>query len=189
MKKKIVLLLTTVVLCFGLAACGSKAEEPQTEETQTQTDADSVETIVPEASEDVATDPVIDVEENSKEAIDEEFAVDMEPAATFEEFGQQIKDAIAGKNIEALAGLVAYPVYVGDSTKAGDGNEIETRDDFMALGVNAVITDDMVTAMDAVDPSTLVESKAGFTMMNGAEGPSITFKQIDGVFGIVGINY
>lgn len=192
MKKKVLVTLMAAVLCLSLAACGSKKEEAAPEETQTEvTDPETDATVVtPEQApeEVVQDDAAIDVEENSKLPIDEEMAVDPE-AVTFESFAASIQDAVANKNIEALANLCAYPVYVGSPDTKNEGSTIETVDDFMALGVDNVITPEMMKAIAAVDPATLKESEAGYTMMNGTEGPSITFKQVDGVFGINGINY
>lgn len=110
------------------------------------------------------------------------FDVDEKAAA---EFGRMIKEAVAQKDVEMLAGLTDFPVYVGLS----GGMVVETKDDFIALDVEELLSDEMVSSMAAADENTLSPSMAGFTLHGGNGMPSITFGVRDGHLAISGINY
>ena len=59
---------------------------------------------------------------------EDNFSVDQEAAA---EFGRQIKEAAATRDLEALADLAAYPLYVGF---AEGGESVESKEEFLAPG-------------------------------------------------------
>ncbi len=113
---------------------------------------------------------------------EDNFAVDTAAAA---EFGGKIKEAVAAQDIEKLADLTAFPVYVG---VVGDGTVVETREDFIALGADALFTEEMTASIAGADENSLNPSKAGFTLYSGDGAPSITFGVQDGKLGISGIN-
>ncbi len=113
---------------------------------------------------------------------EDNFAVDTEAAFLF---GEKIKDAVASKDIEKLAELTAFPVYVD----LDDGLIIETRDDFIALGADKIFTDDFVASITNADISNLTPSMAGFFVSATDAPPSITFGVVDGSLKIKGINY
>lgn len=114
---------------------------------------------------------------------EDNFAVD---AASAAEFGAAIKAAVAGKDVEKLADLTAFPVYVGLTE---EGEIVETREDFIALGADALFTEELIKSVAGADESSLSASKAGFTLYSGDEAPGITFGVQDGKLGISGINY
>ncbi|MDD3205388.1 MAG: hypothetical protein PHS74_06620 [Lachnospiraceae bacterium] len=105
---------------------------------------------------------------------------------------QDIKDAVAGKDLEALSKLVIYPVYVG----IGDGMEIASEDDFMKLNPDDVFTDEMVAAIASVNNAFLSQTNAGI-ILSGTENakPNIILGVSDSnangsnAYGITGINY
>lgn len=110
------------------------------------------------------------------------FDVDGEAAA---EFGRMIKEAVAQKDVEKLAGLTGFPVYVGLS----GGIVVETKDDFIALDVEELLSDEMLSSMADADENALSPSMAGFTLYGSEGAPSITFGVREGRLAISGINY
>lgn len=126
--------------------------------------------------------------ETSKETIElrkdykDNFDVDEAAAA---EFAKMIKEAVAQKDVEMLAGLTGFPVYVGLS----GGMTVETREDFIALDVEDLLSDEMVTSIAAAEENNLSPSMAGFTLCGGEGAPSITFGVREGSLAISGINY
>lgn len=109
------------------------------------------------------------------------FAVD---TAAAEKFAQKVKDAAAAKDLEGLAELTAFPVYVGLPGVGG----VETREDFLKLGAEAVFTQELMEAVAASDIDNLQPSRAGFAISNGTTA-NIIFGVRDGILAISGINY
>ena len=110
------------------------------------------------------------------------FAVDSAAAA---EFAGKIKTAVAEKNMEKLADLTAFPVYVG--FKDG-GTPVESRDEFLALGADKIFTQELVDSVAAADENALSPSMAGFVLSDGSKA-NIIFAVNEGELTIVGINY
>lgn len=67
---------------------------------------------------------------------EDNFAVDSRAAA---EFADKIKEAVAAEDLEALADLTAFPVYVDIE----NANDVKTREDFLALGAEAIFTEEL----------------------------------------------
>ncbi len=190
MKKKVTALV--LCLCAGLAmtACGGSGTE---ESVQTQEEA-PVEETAAETTQSDAEEEAAEAEEQETETADTETADEPESGAAGETaasvdpeaaaFADQIKEAVAAKDMDALSALIAYPVYVGIE----EGAVVEDAAAFAELGAETVFDESLVSAIDAFDNATLVEVGAGYVMGDGK--PNITFnKQEDGSFGITGINY
>ena len=94
-------------------------------------------------------------------------------------FAEQIKEAVADKDMDALAELCAYPLAV-------NGEVIETREAFMELGADVIFTEERCAVIEAVDVSALEDTMAGVIMGDGT--PNIIFKSVDGELGITGLN-
>ena len=155
----------------GSAAATEQADQEQVDQEQAEqapTDQDTAEGAQQEAA--------------AGSSWEDNFAVDTAAAA---EFGGKIKEAVAAQDIEKLADLTAFPVYVG---VVGDGTVVETREDFIALGADALFTEEMTASIAGADENSLNPSKAGFTLYSGDGAPSITFGVQDGKLGISGIN-
>lgn len=101
-------------------------------------------------------------------------------------FAGMVKEAVAEKDIEKLADLTGFPVYVGFEE---EGLVVENREDFTALKTEQLFTDEMVRSIAGADESKLSPSMAGFTMYDKDGAPSITFSVQDGKLAISGINY
>ena len=180
MKKKIVMTTVLAALCLSFTACGSKesAAEPTTETVIEETVVAT--TTTEAASEEVAaTEETTETTEAATEASTDE-------GAEIATVAENVKTAVANKDIEALADLVAYPCYVGIE----EGAVVETKEDFIAISAEAIFTDELVETIANVDVQTLSEVEAGI-VMSGSEGkPNITLgTNEDGTFGITGINY
>ncbi len=112
---------------------------------------------------------------------EDNFAVDSEAA---KEFAEKVKEATAQKDLEALAELTAFPVYVG----LPDVGVVETKEDFLNLGAEAVFTNELLESIEMADIENLQPSMAGFPISDGRIA-SINFGVADGVLAINGINY
>ena len=203
--KKLAILMTICVMTAGLAACSGEetqpdaiqgesvvatAETPASEEqipvdppveSQIQESQVPESTAAPETEQAETSESTPAGQESAAGEFEDNFAVENETAAAF---AQQIKDAVAAQDLEALADLTAFPVYVG-FTDGGQG--VETREDFVALGAEKIFTPELVDAMANATKTEFTPSMAGFTVSDGR--PNITFGVVDGSLGIVGINY
>ena len=164
--KTLLKIAAVCVLGAVLAGCGNGQQEISLtvpEETQQET------TLATEAQQTEAA-----------QTYEDNFAVD---TAAAEEFAQKVKDAAAAKDLEGLAELTAFPAYVGLPGVGG----VETREDFLKLGAEAVFTEELMEAL-AADIDNLQPSMAGFSISNGGTA-NINFGVRDGVLAISGINY
>ncbi len=113
---------------------------------------------------------------------EDNYAVDTETAAIY---AVRIQEAVEAKDMEKLADLTAFPVYVG----LGDGIVAETREDFLALEKEQIFAEEFTEAILNADLSELEPSRAGF-VLSGSEGkPNVIFGVQDGLLKISGINY
>ncbi len=212
MKKKVVVCMVTAMV-LALAGCGQKKDSLENvvyedsavqdnEDAAGQPDKDTADTddVAGQSADDgkaedtgaaaaadfsdaagTAQEPA--QEDAAEGTYEDNFAVDTQTAAAF---GGKIKEAVAGKDIEKLADLTTFPVYVGLTE---EGAVVETREDFIALGAENLFTDEMVKSIADADEEGLSPSMAGFTLYSGEDAPSITFGVQDGKLGICGINY
>lgn len=119
----------------------------------------------------------------SENRYEDNFAV---PEDAVTEFAGLVKEAVAERDVEKLAELTGYPVYVG---LGDEGLIAETREDFIALGAEQLFTDEMVSSIAGSDAENLSPSMAGFTLYDRNGDPSITFGVQNGQLKISGINY
>lgn len=202
------------IMCFGLVTavltgCGGNRQTPQetqednvvsmtqenSKDTADEKADDGLETAVSEAaeakekgttgmeeSEDAAAESdAIEEMTESGEVYEDNFAVDNAAAKAF---AQKVKDAAARKDLEALAELTAFPVYVG----LPDVNVVETKEDFLKLGAETVFTEELLKSVEMADIENWQPSMAGFSIC-GSGNANINFGVVDGVLAINGINY
>ena len=208
MRKVMLAAVTAIVLVTGCSSDGQQetemttvaqqmesqeAEAPEIEikESETQeTEAQETETTAREAPQTSAeaeteTEPAETEQveaENASGKYEDNFAVSTEAAA---EFGSQVKAAVAEKDLEKLADLTAYPVYVGFP----EGSmTIESREDMIAQGAEKIFTQELIDSVGAADETALIPSMAGFVLSDGGK-TNIIFAVSDGDLAIVGINY
>ena len=168
MKSAVVMVLSFVLAGVVLAGCGEKQQEQQ--DTQQSSFAST--------PQETGQNPA---PEKTPQVYEDNFAVDSEAA---KEFAEKVKDATAQKDLEALAELTAFPVYVG----LPDVGVVETREDFLKLGAEAVFTDELVESIEKADIENFQPSMAGFSISSGGTA-NINFGVADGELGINGINY
>ena len=213
MKKKSVI-VAVGMMSLWLAACGqaggtqnmqtelsavetvqetqSSEAAPAVEETQAaQTEAPAESTVPAQTETPVQTGAPAETEAASESSSSEmqasggyedNFAVDSEAAAAF---GTRVKDAVAAQDMEALADLTAYPVYVGFT----DGSvSAASREEFVALGAERIFTPELVESVGNADMNSLSPSMAGFVLSTD-DGPNIIFSVVNGSLAIQGINY
>ncbi len=172
----------------------------QTTPTETTKDNPSNQTIPAETTKDNPTNQTEPAETNEKnkesistessdtvtntwDGYEDNFAVETETAAAY---AKLIKEAVAEKDIEKLADLTSFPVYVGLSK---ENPVIYTREEFIAIDANLLFSEEMITSIAGADETTLKPSRAGFTLHGPNGMPSITFGVQNGKLGISGINY
>lgn len=202
MKKKTAAVIMVMVMGMAAAACGQQistgAEQTGSVELTETADNEGIEERT-ETQNGTGTDEQTDTqnetvaeqpEEVSEAAgetavsggYEDNFAVE-ESAVV--EFGTKIKDAVAAKNLEALADLTSFPVYVGFPDQS---ETPETREAFMALGADRIFTQELMDSVADADLAGLQPSMAGFVVSSG-EGPNIIFGVVEGELAITGFNY
>ncbi|GFI60998.1 hypothetical protein IMSAG049_00149 [Clostridiales bacterium] len=115
------------------------------------------------------------------EIYEDNFAVDAEAT---KKFANKVKASVRDKNLEALAEMTAFLVYVG----LPGVNVIETKGDFLKIGKDALFTDQLLKSVEKASIDSFQPSMAGFTVTDGSMA-SITFGVADGRLAIQGINY
>ena len=198
MKFRRLLLAAGLTAVMVMAGCGQdsaedtasqeteQTEEVSTEETeQTEDAAESAPEDESTAESDSQTDAGDSQAENAGEeqTYEDNFAVDSEAVSAF---ADKIKEAVAAKDMEALADLTSFPVYVGIPDTDG---MVETRDDFLALGADQVLTDELLESVASADMSGQEPSMAGFVVAGESGRPNIIFGVVEGKLAITGINY
>ena len=118
----------------------------------------------------------------NKTAYTDNFMVPEEAATAF---AKKVKAAVADRDMDALASLASYPLYVG--FKDG-GVSAGSPEELAALGTDRIFTPELSAAVEAAEEETLTPSMAGFVLKN--EGtPNIVFGVSGGVLAVKGINY
>ena len=179
MKNVAVMVLGFALTGAVLAGCGESQQSRQDTQQGIPTNI-SEETGQDSVSERAETDAVEKPAQTS-EGYEDNFAVDSKAA---KEFAEKVKDATARKDLEALAELTAFPVYVG----LPDAGVVETREDFLNLGAEAVFTDELLESIEMADIENFQPCMAGFSISDGRTA-NINFGVVDGVLAINGINY
>lgn len=137
--------------------------------------------IAPGSSGEIEFEITLEETAQTSEVYEDNFAVDSKAA---KEFAKKVKEAAAQKDLEALAELTAFPVYVG----LPDAGVVETREDFLNLGAEAVFTDELLESIEKADIENFQPSMAGFSISDGGTA-NINFGVADGKLAINGINY
>lgn len=187
--KKMRVLVMAAVVGLMVTGCGSGSGKGQTEpavsaqETETEKSADETGDLTEAGSQaETAETSTAVTEENGTAGYKDNFDVD---SAAAQAFAEKVQAAVADRDLEALADLTAFPVYVG-LPEVDDG--VESREEFLNLGADQVFTPELVASVAAADLSDLSPSMAGFVLSDGGSA-NIIFGVSDGVLAIKGINY
>lgn len=111
------------------------------------------------------------------------FDVDSAEAA---EFAGKIKKAVSEQDLETLADLAAYPLYIGFTSGS---QSVESKEDFLSLGKEKIFTEGLMTSIAQADETNLSPSRAGFILTEESGAENIVFGLRDGKLAISGINY
>lgn len=183
-----------LVMMMGLSACkgeetkedaSTALEQEDVQENQAEAENATGDSKEPQVGENLEREPGRDDKEVGEADSDlDNFDADMGEVCDFAEL---IKEAVGEKDLEKLAELTGFPVYVG----LDDAGGVETKEAFLALDPEEVFSEEMVRSIEKADPQDLAPSMAGFTLMDyDMEGSaSITFGVVNGEFLITGINY
>lgn len=109
----------------------------------------------------------------------------MVPEEEITAFAGKVKEAVADRDMDALASLASYPLYVvfkDGGVSAGSPEELA------ALGTDRIFTPELAAAVEAAGDETLSPSMAGFVLKKDGT-PNIVFGVSEGVLAVKGINY
>lgn len=164
----------------------TETEETQNAEKEKETEKEAAKETAKETVKETEKTAAAEVEAKNEAAdagYEDNFSVDEEAAA---EFGKKVKDAAAAGDLEELADLAAYPLYVGFPE---GGETIESREELVGLGADRIFTEELKNAVAAADEQNLSPSMAGFVLSDGNGTANVIFGVRDGKLSINGINY
>ena len=194
MKRKLAVLGTAIMPPAAITACSGK-DAKTTTAAEVVTQADTTDGVTDgETEADTASDSETAAESQSSESASQEAALleeaeDVSHAGAeleqseIKPFAEKVQKAVADKDMEALAGLCAYPVYV--SLGEGQGEEIADEAAFLKMDADKIFTESLLKEIADTDVDTLEQFGAGVIM--GGEN-SIIFNNVDGQAAITGIN-
>ena len=194
MKRKLAVLGTAIMAAAAITACSGK-DAKTTTAAEVVTQADTTDGVTEgETEADTASDSETAAESQSSESASQEAALleeaeDVSHAGAeleqseIKPFAEKVQKAVADKDMEALAGLCAYPVYV--SLGEGQGEEIAYEAAFLKMDADKIFTESLLKEIADTDVDTLEQFGAGVIM--GGEN-SIIFNNVDGQAAITGIN-
>ena len=194
MKRKLAVLGTAIMAAAAITACSGK-DAKTTTAAEVVTQADTTDGVTDgETEADAASDSETAAESQSSESASQEAALleeaeDVSHAGAeleqseIKPFAEKVQKAVADKDMEALAGLCAYPVYV--SLGEGQGEEIADEAAFLKMDADKIFTESLLKEIADTDVDTLEQFGAGVIM--GGEN-SIIFNNVDGQAAITGIN-
>lgn len=192
--KKIGSLLIVLMAACMISACGREAapavhESSGNEAGQQSGEAGTRETaeqtVVPDdttASEESASAEETTASEETVGVYEDNFSV---PAGDAAAFAAKIRVAVEAQDMESLAALAGYPLYIG--LEQG-GISVSSDEAFLKLGAKTIFTPELLTAVSEADETSLTPSKAGFVLAKDGR-PNIVFGVRDGELAILGINY
>ena len=194
MKRKLAVLGTAIMAAAAITACSGK-DAKTTTAAEVVTQADTTDGVTDgETEADTASDSETAAESQSSESASQEAALleeaeDVSHAGAeleqseIKPFAEKVQKAVADKDMEALAGLCSYPVYV--SLGEGQGEEIADEAAFLKMDADKIFTESLLKEIADTDVDTLEQFGAGVIM--GGEN-SIIFNNVDGQAAITGIN-
>ena len=214
MKKKILTAMVVCTVALAAAGCSSNGQETTAAETTAaETTAAEQETESGEAAEggsEAAAQEAEETEETEKEtkvdlsnvdpqealgpgAVEEGEGTVLEENQNFEDlensdyqgFAEEVVGAITSKDMNALAELMHYPVYIS-FVKENEG-VVNDKESFLALDPEMVFDSALIEAAEAADLTTLEPSMAGVVI--GEDTPNVIINSSEGQLGIVGMNY
>ena len=213
MKKKILTAMAVCAVALAAAGCSSNGQETTAAEITAAETTAAQETESGEAAEDGSeaadseTEKAEETEEETKVdlskvdpqealgpgAVEEGEGTVLEENQNFEDlensdyqgFAEEVVGAITSKDMNALAELMHYPVYIS-FVKENEG-VVNDKESFLALDPEMVFDSALIEAAEAADLTTLEPSMAGVVI--GEDTPNVIINSSEGQLGIVGMNY
>lgn len=190
-KKFICICFAILLMALFTAGCGRKetgdAQKASSQATEAETEAGLMKKTAEEKSEREETQSSVSGEDMEQEGpgaeIFESTQAD-DPDKKAEAFAEKIQEAVADRDLEALADLLSYPcVFItGDQ----DTLTLEKRDDLVKQNPDMVFGDDLMVSVANVDTADLDIKGQGVVLGEGES--NITFKEMpDGTMGITEI--
>lgn len=179
-RKRVIVMVLSFTLAGAVLAGCSKSQQSYQDTQQGSTQSVQQESQQNTISNKAETEAV---EKNDQTTVgyEDNFAVDSKAA---KEFAEKVKVAAKDKDLEALAALTAFPVYVG----LPDVGVVETKEDFLNLGAETVFTEELLKSIEMADIEDFQPSMAGFSISDGKTA-NVNFGVVDGILEINGINY
>ena len=142
MQKKLIFLALTGLLCLSLAGCGQSGSTRRRGAALRRRSSPRRRPLEKMGG----RTPEEDGADTEAPQYTDNFSIDTEAVTAFAE---QIQAAVAEKNLEALADLASYPLYIGFS----DGGEsVESREDLIALEADRIFSEELVSEIAGADP-------------------------------------
>lgn len=201
MKKKILTAMVVCTVALAAAGCSSKEQETTAAETTAAQETESGEAADSETekAEETEEETKVDLSKVDPQealgpgAVEEGEGTVLEENQNFEDlensdyqgFAEEVVGAITSKDMNALAELMHYPVYIS-FVKENDG-VVNDKESFLALDPEMVFDSALIEAAEAADLTTLEPSMAGVVI--GEDTPNVIINSSEGQLGIVGMNY
>ena len=178
MKRKLAVLGTAIMAAAAITACSGK-DAKTTTAAEVVTQSDTTDGVTDgETEADTASDSETAAESQSSESASQEAALleeaeDVSHAGAeleqseIKPFAEKVQKAVADKDMEALAGLCAYPVYV--SLGEGQGEEIADEAAFLKMDADKIFTESLLKEIADTDVDTLEQFGAGVIMGGGKQ--------------------
>lgn len=177
MNKKMILITGLMAATMlTISACSSKDTATETTTAPVTTTAEATTTAETTTVEET-TIAATTIAETKKLAPGEMSAEDIRS------FAEEIQITVADKDLDALADLCGYPVFVG--LEDGEGLEVQDKDEFLAIGADKVFTKTLLEEIAAVDLEKLEQFEAGVVMGDEA---NVIFGSVEDAPAITGIN-
>ena len=171
-------ILSLALMGVFLMGCGADRQDTKQDIPQETKQTIAAETMV-ETTE--ATSEATEETAQETKQYEDNFAVDSQAA---KKFARKVQTVTAKKDLEGLAELTSFPVYVG---LPGVG-VVKTKEDFLKLGADAVFAEELMKSVENADIDHFEPSMAGFSISDGGTA-NINFGVVNGVLAISGINY
>ena len=188
MMKKMLMTGLVIASMVTVAACSNKGSG------QTTTTATAVESSMDDVAQTSAAESeraesgestTAGIRQETSKTATEETAKELQERQTAEvirSFTEEVQITVSEKDLDALADLSEFPLTV----KLADGTEkqVQDKEEFLALGEDAVFSEELLKAIAAVVPEELKEGENGIQM---GEIPGIVIDYVEGAPAIVGI--
>lgn len=161
----------------------TSTDESSADNTVSSEISKSEEPSIPPVQKEPEPTPSSTEQQSVSEGYSDNFSVDTESVTAF---AKQIQSAVKEKDLENLANLTAYPLYIGFED---GGVSVETQEDLLAYDKDSLFTPELMESVENADENSLTPSNAGFVLSTENGAANIVFGVRDGKLAISAINY